>query len=309
MILLTGVFGTSSVYAEREEAQSLYKKGLRVYRAGQLPQALKLFRAAEDQDPTYPFPAFALARIYHELFDQKTRHYQDAVEAYNRLLLLLQVNPPPQKHRALYQGHYFLGLLRLKGGEYEEALESLHAFLELEPEFMNLQDVHNAIGIALYYLDQYDKAVEAFQRALAIDPDYAEARFNLRSVFTRLAAYNEAVAISRAGELLLAMAKVQQLKEWAPRYLPARRLEAKLYLEMGREEDGLRVYEEILGVDRTHPITYQIRLQMAKLLEKRAQKKRALELLEQDLALFPEVEDKRAEQEVIEMARRLRAAP
>ncbi len=69
--------------------------------------------------------------------------------------------------------------------------------------------------------------MEEFQRALVIDPDYAEARFNLRSVFTRLAAYNEAVAISRVGELVLAMEKVQQLKEWAPRYLPGRRLEAK----------------------------------------------------------------------------------
>ncbi|HSH69706.1 MAG TPA: tetratricopeptide repeat protein [Deferrisomatales bacterium] len=293
-------------HADRDDATALYKKGLRSYRAGQLEGAIALFRASEEADPTYPFPAFALGRIYHELFDQETRHYQDAVDAYTRLQLLLQANPPAESQRALYQAYYFLGLLQLKGGEYENALDSLHTFQRLEPAFSNPGDVLNAIGIALYYLDQYDQAVEAFRQALVLDPDYAEARFNLRSVFTRLAAYNEAVAISRVGELELAMEKVQQLKEWAPRYLPGRRLEAKLYQEMGREDEALRVYEEILGVDQTHPITYVIRLNMAQLLVKRQQRERALELLEQALQLFPQVEDERSKRQVLQLAQQLR---
>jgi tetratricopeptide (TPR) repeat protein len=304
--LLLGLLASAPAHADRGEATTLYKNGLRAYRGGQMEQANALFRASEDADPTYPFPAFALGRIYHERFNQTTRHYQDAVDAYTRLKLLLQATPPPEKQRALYQTYYFLGLLELKGGEYQAALDSLRAFQQVEPAFSNPQDVYNAIGIALYYLDQYDQAVEAFRQALVLAPDYAEARFNLRSVFTRLAAYNEAVAISRVGELQLAMEKVGQLKEWAPRYLPGRRLEAKLLLSLGREDDALRVYEEILGVDQTHPITYVIRLDMAQLLVKRQQLKRALELLEQDLQLFPVVEDQRSQQRVLELARQLR---
>ncbi|MDF1551489.1 MAG: tetratricopeptide repeat protein [Deferrisomatales bacterium] len=306
--LLLCLVAVAPAHADRDDATALYKKGLRSYRAGQLEAAIALFQASEEADPTYPFPAFALGRIYHELFDQETRHYQGAVDAYARLLLLLQANPPAESQRALYQAHYFLGLLQLKGGEYENALDSLHTFQRLEPAFSNPGDVLNAIGIALYYLDQYDQAVEAFRQALVLDPDYAEARFNLRSVFTRLAAYNEAVAISRVGELDLAMEKVQQLKEWAPRYLPGRRLEAKLYQEMGREDEALRVYEEILGVDQTHPITYVIRLNMAQLLVKRQQRERALELLEQALQLFPQVEDERSKHQVLQLAQQLRGA-
>ena len=308
VLCLLCLTASAPAHADRVEASTLYKKGLRSYRAGQLGQAMSQFQASEEADPTYPFPAFALGRIYHELFDQETRHYQDAVDAYTRLKLLLQANPPSEKQRALYQTYYFFGLLQLKGGDYEGALGAFRDFQRLESDFSNSEDVYNAVGIALYYLDQYDKAVEEFQRALAVDPDYAEARFNLRSVFTRLAAYNEAVAISRAGEIQLAMEKIQQLKEWAPRYLPARRLEAKLYLEMARESDALRVYEEILGVDPTHPITYQIRLQLAKLLEKHGRPKRSLELLEQNLRMFPVVKDKRAEQEVRATVQRLRGA-
>ncbi len=308
VLLLLCLVAVAPAHADRKDATTLYKQGLRAYRAGQLEPAITLFKASEEADATYPFPAFALGRIYQELFDQQPRHYKDAVDAYTRLKLLLQANPPAEAQRALYQTYYFFGLLQLKGGDYDNALASFQDFQRLEPAFSNPQDVHNAVGIALYYLDQYDKAVEEFQRALAINPDFAEARFNLRSVFTRLAAYNEAVAISRVGELVLAMEKVQQLKEWAPRYLPGRRLEAKLYQEMGRDDDALRVYEEILGVDQTHPITYAIRLNMAQLLVKRQQRGRALVLLDQALKLFPHVDDERSERQVLQLAQQLREA-
>lgn len=308
LFVLLGSLAAVPALADRSAAGETYKKGLRAYRAGQLPEAIELFRASEEQDPTYPFPAFALARIFHNRFDQETRDYQPAVDTYNRLKLILQANPPSEKHRALYQTYYFLGLLQLKGGEYAAALESLRMFQRLEPAFANPADVDNAIGIALYYLDQYDQAVEEFRKALALNPDYAEARFNLRSVFTRLAAFNEAVALSRAGELDLALEKIQQLKEWAPRYLPGRRLEAKLHQELGQEDKAIQVYEEVLGLDSTHPITYGIRFNLAQLLVKHAQQARALELLEQALALFPQVEDERAKRQVLELATHLRAA-
>ena len=297
-----------SAAADRDAAGETYKKGLRAYRAGQLPEAIQLFQAAEEQDSTYPFPAFALARIFHNRFDQETRDYQSAVDTCTRLKLVLQANPPPEKHRALYQTYYFLGLLQLKGGEYVAALDSLRAFQRLEPAFSNPADVQNAIGIALYYLDQYDQAVEEFRMALVLNPDYAEARFNLRSVFTRLSVFNEAVALSRAGELELAMEKTRQLKEWAPRYLPGRRLEAKLYQELGQENKAVQIYEEILGVDQTHPITYVIRFNLAQLLVKQERKARALELLEQALALFPQVDDERSQRQVMDLAKQLRAA-
>ncbi len=77
---------------------------------------------------------------------------------------------------------------------------------------------------------------------------------------------------------------------------------------MGRDDDALRVYDEILGVDRTHPITYMIRLTMAQLLVKQQQRERALELLEQALKLFPHVEDERSERQVLQLAQQLREA-
>ncbi len=290
-------------------ARDLYKKGLRTFRAGDLDGAIEIFHASEEADPSYPYPTLALGRIYQELFDQTTRHYAEAAAAYDRLALILRANPPTDREHALYQAYYFQGLLHLQGGHYDRALTALNTFLEVSPDFDRLETVYNAVGIALYYQDQYDKAVASFRRALSIDPDYEEARFNLRSVFTRLATYNEALAIARAGESELAMEKVDRLKEFAPRYLPGRRLEAKLLESLGRKDEALHVYREILGVDGFDPVTYGVRLDMAQILAARGERDAAAALLRENLTRFPEMDDPRLRQQVLEFLARVETGP
>lgn len=293
----------------RAQSSTLYKEGLRSYRAGQIDEALTTFRQAEDADPTYPFPTFALARIYQALFEQRVRHYVDAAQAYERLEILLRAIPPASSERALYEAYYFQGLLYLQGGDYPRAIEALQTFLRVRPDFYNLESVHNAIGIALYYLDQYDQAVAAFRRALAANADYAEARFNLRSVFTRLSVYNEAVAIARAGDLETALEKLRRLKEFAPHYLPGRHLEARLLAALGDDASSLAVYGEILAVDGDHPITYGVRLAMAKTLARRGEREPALRLLQDNLRRFPNIGDEKIRAEVTALAASLEGQP
>jgi len=295
--------------AAQEKARAAYKEGLRSYRAGNLDEALALFRTSEDADPTYPFSPFALGRIYQQLFDQETRYYEEAGNAYERVALLLRASPPAQKDRPLYQVYYFLGLLYLKGGDYAQAQASLQQFLQVYPDFDNPQDVYNAIGIALYYQDQYDKAVEHFRTALARAPGYAEARFNLRSVFTRLAVYNEATVLARAGEMELALEKVGRLKEFAPRYLPGRRLEGMVLQRLGRRAEAVKVYQEALGFDPADPLTYPVRLELARILADQGHRDEALGHLTENLRRFPDIGDARVQREVTDLMARLGEQP
>ncbi len=310
-VLLVGVLFAPAFAGEtsRPAARELYKKGLRAFRAGQIGQALETFRRAEDTDPTYPFPPFALARIYHQLFEQEMSHYRDAAEAYDRAVLLLEISPPGPRERALYQAYYFQGLLLLKGGEYVRALRAFDRFLEVYPDFYNLEVVHNARGIALYYMDQFDQAVAAFREALKVQPDLAEARFNLRSVYTRLSTYNEALASARAGDLETALDRIGRLREYAPRYLPGRRLEADLLARLGRTDEAGRVYREILALAPSAPISYGVRLSLARLLEARGDTAGALELLRENLRRFPRIADHLARRETEALLKRLEAAP
>ncbi|MBI5017752.1 MAG: tetratricopeptide repeat protein [Deltaproteobacteria bacterium] len=296
------------VCAGAEDAKSLYKDGLRAFRAGSQDTAIALFHRSEAADPTYPFPTLALARIYQEIFEQDVRNYEEATQAYERLIKLLRERPPSVAEKPLLQAYYFEGILFLKGGEYARALAALQEFLSLYPDFSNLENVHNAIGIAFYYQEQYDKAVESFRKAIEIKPDYPEARFNLRSVFTRLAVYNEAVANARAWNIEAAFEGVASLKEFAPRYLPGRRLEASLLLKVGKIDEAMAVLSEILALDPKHPLTYGVRVDLAKLLTTRGKQDRAVELLKENLRVFPDAPEKQR-QDLVRAIQSLGGAP
>ena len=229
------------------------------------------------------------------------RLYDKAADAFDRLDLILIANPPGEKHKNLYQGYYYQGLLHLKGGNYDKALAALNKFLEIYPDFDDIAEVLNAIGIAHYYLDQYDRAVVDFKRALEADATFSEARFNLRSVFTRVTAYNEALVLYRAGEPRRAMRRLEGLRDIAPRYLPGRALEAKLLAEMGDPEEALLVYREILGFYPNHFKSYWLRIDMAHALIAQKRYTEAQTTLMENLARFPNFEDEQARREVVNL--------
>jgi cytochrome c-type biogenesis protein CcmH/NrfG len=64
-------------------------------------------------------------------------------------------------------------------GLYQEAIDAYSRALSIDPKNA---DVSNEMGIVYRELGQYDKAIEAFRRALLDDRLYARSRFNLGMV-------------------------------------------------------------------------------------------------------------------------------
>src|SRR5262249_28501123 len=58
-------------------------------------------------------------------------------------------------------------------------------------------ETHNNLGLVLNDLDQIDKAIAAFRRALELRPDYAEAHNNLGTAFKCQGRLDEAIAAYR----------------------------------------------------------------------------------------------------------------
>lgn len=311
LLTLALLGAAASAVAAGDGARDLYREGVRAYRAGRLDEAMSRFRSSEEADPTYPYPVFALARLYHELYDAEHLHYEEAAAHYARLALLLQANPPGEREKALHQAYYFQGLLCLSGGENDRALEALRRFLVVSPDFYNLEVVHNAVGVALYYRQSYDEAAEAFRRALAVKPDYVPAALNLRGVFRRLTAYHDALAAARAGDLDDALDRVQTLRLQAPGYLRGIQLEAGILRDLGRTDEALCSYREALAVDPSHPVTHDVRLEMAKLLGQRGQIEAAVGILNEDLRWFREDDQARTQtmKALLPLVERLKRAP
>jgi hypothetical protein len=72
--------------------------------------------------------------------------------------------------------HVKLGMLREDAGQPLVAIEHYREAIRLHPD---LPAAYNNWGIALGHLGRFDEAIEKFQMALAVRPDYAEARHNL----------------------------------------------------------------------------------------------------------------------------------
>ena len=64
----------------------------------------------------------------------------------------------------------------LRTGDNLRAIAGLKSLLQQHPRF---PDLHNLLGVAYDTEGMLDDAVEEFERAVALNPDYAEARLNL----------------------------------------------------------------------------------------------------------------------------------
>lgn len=283
---------------QKGDAAYLYNRGLAEQRSGNLTKALDSFKSSSEADPTFAQPLLAAGIIYKEQFEREMRGYEEACGAFDKLMALLEANPPTSGS-PLAKAYHYEGMLHLKGGDYEAALADLDKYLKIDPESLATAEVQNARGIACYYLDKYDQAAACFKNALKIDPGYAQARFNLRSVFTRINAYSDAQVFYRSGNPEKALKSLAALSEIAPRYLAGRRLEAKILSEQNKPEESIIVYREILSFQPDDPETYWMRIDFGRTLLGIGRKDEARKVLLENLARFPNVEDQRARLEVL----------
>jgi tetratricopeptide (TPR) repeat protein len=96
--------------------------------------------------------------------------------------------------------HVKLGMLLEDAGQSQAAIEHHREAVRLHPD---LALAYNNWGIALGHLERFDEAMEKFQMALTVRPDYPEAQHNL--TITRLRAaqptlHREIQPAERAGQ-------------------------------------------------------------------------------------------------------------
>ena len=65
-----------------------------------------------------------------------------------------------------------MGSVLKEQGKLEEAIEAYNKALAIKPDYA---EAYNNMGIALKEQGKLEEAIEAYNKALAIKPDYAEA--------------------------------------------------------------------------------------------------------------------------------------
>lgn len=82
--------------------------------------------------------------------------------------------------KQLAEAHHRLGLALTHLGKFPEAETSMKAALAILPHAANIL---NSYGTVLVKRENLTGGIQAYERALALQPAYAQARFNLAKVF------------------------------------------------------------------------------------------------------------------------------
>src|SRR6266852_7069601 len=130
----------------------------------------------------------------------KARRWRELVLS-GRVVCLLWVFTSACKHvpsEQEQQGaliHHDLGVQAIQSGNVQGALHEFQIALEMDP---NLAEAHYAIGTLLHLsFGRREQAIEHFNKALAIRPNYSEAKANLANVYLDLGQYDRAIALYR----------------------------------------------------------------------------------------------------------------
>jgi type IV pilus assembly protein PilF len=96
-----------------------------------------------------------------------------------------------EQRRRSAEIHYDLGTNLLQNGDVQGALKE---YLEAEKEDEDLPQTHNALGLLYAYsLARPQEAEEYFQKAIALDKDFSEARNNLGAFYVARGRFAEAI--------------------------------------------------------------------------------------------------------------------
>jgi tetratricopeptide (TPR) repeat protein len=82
------------------------------------------------------------------------------------------------------------GVVAYHNGRYEKALELFQKAIDLYPEFT---EGYNNLGLTHTEMNEEEKATEAFKKAIELDPNLAATYNNLGYAFYRLGSYTEAI--------------------------------------------------------------------------------------------------------------------
>jgi tetratricopeptide (TPR) repeat protein/TolB-like protein len=172
------LFG-KAIEADPQFVAAQYALGAVHQTLGNRWKAAAQFRASTQLDPTYPEPYKALGDLFltapRRLFDQ-------AVEAYMKALEI----------RPFYADAYVgLGDARAAKSDVDGAVAAYQKALDYNP--VNAK-VHVSLG-KLYYGEKglYYESVNAYKRAIDLDPGYLDARMGLAEVYEDKGLYKEAI--------------------------------------------------------------------------------------------------------------------
>ena len=166
-------------------------------------------------------------------------HGISAETVYNDLHGFIRYN---EIHQDAFK-HLTAGLTKHLNGDYPGAIDSLSESLDLNP----LSFTYHIRGLAYISISKYDDAIEDYDRAIAIDPDYV------------VAYSNRSVAKSHKGDYDGAIADCSNAVAIDPNYSAAYNNRGAAKLRKGDYDGAIADCSESISIDPNRAATYNTR--------------------------------------------------
>lgn len=119
-------------------------------------------------------------------------------------------------------------------GKYEEAIEAYDQALKIDPEYVKAW--YNK-GSSLAILERDEEAIKAYDQALKYDPEKVDAWYNKGNSFYNLGKYEEAIDV------------YDQVLKIDPEYINAWTNKGNSLYVLGRSDDAIEAYNQALKID------------------------------------------------------------
>jgi len=237
-----------------ESSESYYVRGRELMRSGHFDEAAKAFEAAIVEYPGHVEAHYQLGLVY-------SRHIVDYGKAEQELSsvpdIAMKAGGRPRDD-LIFRAGLGLGKLYVKSGRNDKAIQIIRSVLSAAPPTASFDEAFNTLGLAYYYERLYDDAIFELRRAIKLNPANTNARFNLKTIRTRLEHFNAAKAYSRSGDRGQAIAEYRIAIGLDPRFIEARhRLGAELHAA-GEHAEALKELRRAESVSPSYRKLHEI---------------------------------------------------
>ncbi len=234
---------TASVIAQ--DATQLFAQGVELFNAGNIDEAIEVFRRIVANEPDFADAHYHLGLSYY-----RKAKFDRAIAAFQQTLKRL-----PRDADARVK----LGMAYYKKGEASRAVEEYENALEIQPN--NVEALNN-LGMAYDELGGFNEAITVYQSALKISPEHAQLQVNL-SVAQDLKAGKYSLKAYRGyrrGRDFVAGGKIDTaIAEWkkaiadSPNYTQAHLSLAEVYFNQRRYSAAIEFYTKAGQLDLDNP--------------------------------------------------------
>lgn len=216
-----------------------HNMGVLLAQLGNLNKSLTFFKAATDANPnllqywiSYLQTLIKLNKLdYAQSVLDQARRYEKSPEDFIKIVNIIrskkeEIHPPGPELDTIIKLY--------KSALFEQALK---AGQELANRFPDSAVLHNINGATTLALSQYKNAIKNFSSALLINPNYAQAHFNM------------AIALQEIGDLNNALKSYQSAINLNPNYYEAYYNVGLLFQREGDFKKSLEAYLKVIEIN------------------------------------------------------------